>query len=39
MAFGLTNAFWDVVYGTRIPVDVRAALHGRERRSRPLPGA
>jgi sterol desaturase/sphingolipid hydroxylase (fatty acid hydroxylase superfamily) len=26
--FGLTNGFWDMVYGTRIPAPVRAALYG-----------
>jgi sterol desaturase/sphingolipid hydroxylase (fatty acid hydroxylase superfamily) len=28
IAFGLTNGFWDVVYDTRIPEDVRRRLHG-----------
>jgi hypothetical protein len=27
IAFGLTNGFWDIVYDTRIPVDVRHALY------------
>ena len=38
IGFGLTNAMWDVVYGTRIPADVRAALHAPRpaRRSPPL---
>jgi sterol desaturase/sphingolipid hydroxylase (fatty acid hydroxylase superfamily) len=26
--FGLTNGFWDMVYGTRIPAPVRVALYG-----------
>jgi hypothetical protein len=28
IAFGLSNGFWDVVYDTRIPEDVRRRLHG-----------
>jgi sterol desaturase/sphingolipid hydroxylase (fatty acid hydroxylase superfamily) len=36
MAFGLTNGFWDVACGTRIPDDVRAALH-RPRVRRTIP--
>lgn len=31
IAFGLTNGFWDVVYATRIPPDVRRALHAPSR--------
>jgi cyclopropane-fatty-acyl-phospholipid synthase len=27
IAFGLTNGFWDIVYDTRIPPDVRASLY------------
>lgn len=30
VAYGLTNGFWDVVYGTRIPVEIRRALYGRK---------
>lgn len=29
MAYGLSNGFWDVIYGTRIPVAIRRALHER----------
>jgi sterol desaturase/sphingolipid hydroxylase (fatty acid hydroxylase superfamily) len=29
IAFGLTNGFWDVVFDTRIPAHVRAALYAR----------
>jgi len=29
VAYGLTNGFWDVVYRTRIPPDIRHALYGR----------
>jgi sterol desaturase/sphingolipid hydroxylase (fatty acid hydroxylase superfamily) len=32
IAFGLTNGFWDMVYGTRIPLEVRAALYAPLRR-------
>jgi hypothetical protein len=32
MAFGLTSGLWDVPCGTRIPADVRAALHRRRTR-------
>jgi hypothetical protein len=28
VAFGLTSGAWDAVLDTRIPADVRAALHG-----------
>jgi len=35
LGFGLTNGFWDMVYGTRIPDDVRAALYAPLRRRRP----
>jgi len=31
IAFGLTNGFWDVVYDTRIPADIRRALHAPAR--------
>jgi sterol desaturase/sphingolipid hydroxylase (fatty acid hydroxylase superfamily) len=29
LAFGLTNGFWDVVFGTRVPERDRELLHGR----------
>ena len=32
IAYGLTNGFWDVVYETRIPPDVRRALYRRKPR-------
>jgi sterol desaturase/sphingolipid hydroxylase (fatty acid hydroxylase superfamily) len=32
IAYGLTNGFWDVVYETRIPPDVRRALYQRKHR-------
>jgi 4-hydroxysphinganine ceramide fatty acyl 2-hydroxylase len=35
--YGLTNGFWDVVYGTRFSEKIRRALHGRQVRSRPAP--
>ncbi len=28
IGFGLTSGIWDIVHGTRIPADVRAALYG-----------
>jgi len=36
LAFGLSNGFWDVVYSTRIPPDVRQALYGTQ--DAPVPG-
>ena len=30
VAYGLTNGFWDIVYGTRIPVAIRHALYERK---------
>jgi len=30
MAYGLTNGFWDIVYETRIPGDVRAQLYAKK---------
>ncbi|MCL4819384.1 MAG: sterol desaturase family protein [Vicinamibacteria bacterium] len=30
VAFGLTNGFWDVVFGTRIPRGDRARIYGRK---------
>jgi hypothetical protein len=27
VAYGLSNGFWDIVYGTRIPIAIRRALH------------
>jgi hypothetical protein len=37
IAFGLTNGFWDIVYGTRIAPEIREALYGtlREKRAQP----
>lgn len=32
IAYGLTNGFWDIVYETRIPPDIRRALYGPLRR-------
>ena len=29
VAYGLSNGFWDIVYGTRIPPAIRRALHER----------
>jgi len=31
VGFGLTNGFWDSVYDTRIPAEVRARLYGKRR--------
>jgi hypothetical protein len=39
IAFGLTNGFWDVVYDTRIPPDVRHALYAPLHVPRPDRGA
>lgn len=36
LAFGLTNGFWDVVFGTRVPEKDRRLLYGRKRT--PVPG-
>jgi sterol desaturase/sphingolipid hydroxylase (fatty acid hydroxylase superfamily) len=33
IGFGLTSSFWDMVYGTRIPAEIRAALRAPARRS------
>jgi sterol desaturase/sphingolipid hydroxylase (fatty acid hydroxylase superfamily) len=30
VAYGLSNGFWDVVYRTRIPPEIRHALYGRK---------
>ena len=30
VAYGLSNGFWDIVYGTRISVPIRRALYGRK---------
>ena len=35
VAYGLTNGFWDIVYETRIPEDVRHALYGAKGAARP----
>ena len=35
VAYGLTNGFWDIVFDTRIPADVRRALYGDSRLERP----
>jgi sterol desaturase/sphingolipid hydroxylase (fatty acid hydroxylase superfamily) len=35
VAFGLTNGFWDIVFDTRIPADVRLALFREKRGERP----
>ena len=35
VAYGLTNGFWDIVYETRIPPDVREALYSSPRVTRP----
>ncbi len=35
VAYGLTNGFWDIVYETRIPPDVRHVLYETRRASRP----
>jgi len=29
VGYGLTNGFWDIVFGTRIPAEVRRALYAR----------
>jgi len=29
LGFGLTSGVWDVVYGTRIPAEVRAAMYAQ----------
>jgi sterol desaturase/sphingolipid hydroxylase (fatty acid hydroxylase superfamily) len=34
VAYGLTNGFWDIVYDTRIPADVRLALYRNRRTER-----
>jgi len=39
IAFGLTNGFWDVVYDTRIPPDIRHALYAPLHRERLRRGA
>ena len=38
VGYGLTNGFWDVVYGTRIPAPVRRALYGKRPARRPAAG-
>jgi sterol desaturase/sphingolipid hydroxylase (fatty acid hydroxylase superfamily) len=38
IAFGLTNGFWDIVYDTRIPADVRQALYEPLRSAQPGAG-
>jgi hypothetical protein len=35
VAYGLTNGFWDIVYDTRIPADVRLSLYREKRAERP----
>jgi sterol desaturase/sphingolipid hydroxylase (fatty acid hydroxylase superfamily) len=34
LAFGLTNGFWDIVFGTRVPEEARRRLYGRRSRGR-----
>ena len=34
VGYGLTNGFWDIVFGTRIPAPIRRALYGKG----PAPG-
>jgi sterol desaturase/sphingolipid hydroxylase (fatty acid hydroxylase superfamily) len=34
IGYGLTNGFWDIVLGTRIPEGTRRALYGRQRETR-----
>lgn len=33
VGYGLTNGFWDLVYGTRIPAVIRRALYGKRSRA------
>lgn len=35
VGYGLTNGFWDIVFQTRIPPDVRQALYSSKRAARP----
>ena len=38
VGYGLTNGFWDIVFGTRIPAPIRRAMYGKRPASRPSKG-